>query len=59
MEKKLEIITDSLLDEYCQLVGEDVLNQYKKLVDSELSIDTFSFYTSVSAVFSLKIESVT
>ncbi|NBB22878.1 hypothetical protein GVN20_26210 [Runella sp. CRIBMP] len=56
MEKKFEILTDSLLDEYCQVVGADLLNQYEELKDSELSIDTFSFYTSVSAVFSSKIE---
>lgn len=56
MEKKFEILTDSLLDEYCRVVGADLLNQYEELKDSELSIDTFSFYTSVSAVFSSKIE---
>jgi len=31
-------------------------NNFKKLTDSELSVDNFSFYTSVSAVFSSKIE---
>ncbi len=56
MEKKFEILTDSLFDEYCQTVGTDLLNQYEELKDSELSIETFSFYTSVSAVFSSKIE---
>lgn len=52
----MKILTEAMLNEYCQLVGEDFLNQYLKLEESELSIDTFSFYTSVSAVFSSKIE---
>jgi Fic family protein len=56
MEKKFEIVTDLLLDAYCQIVGSDLLNQYEALKESELSIDNFSFYTSVSAVFSSKIE---
>lgn len=56
MEKKFKILTSSLFEEYCQLVAVDFLKQYEQLKDSELSIDTFSFYTSVSAVFSSKIE---
>jgi Fic family protein len=56
MEKKFEILTSSLLEEYNQLFEADFLKQYEKLTDSELSINTFSFYTSVSAVFSSKIE---
>jgi Fic family protein len=56
MERKFEILSSSLFDEYSQHVSADFLNQYRELRDSELSIDTFSFYTSVSAVFSSKIE---
>ena len=56
MGKNFEIISNTLLDEYCQIVGADFLKQYEEFKDSELSIDTFSFYTSVSAVFSSKIE---
>jgi Fic family protein len=56
MGRIFEILTDSLLAEYCQMVEVDFLKQYEGLIDSELSIDTFSFYTSVSAVFSSKIE---
>jgi Fic family protein len=56
MEHKLTILNDALLKEYCQEIGADFLYQYKQLQDSELSINTFSFYTSVSAVFSSKIE---
>ena len=56
MENKFEIVTDAMLSEYCQQVKSDFLNQYQKLEESELSMDTFNFYTSVSAVFSSKIE---
>ncbi len=56
MPLQFEILSDSLLEEYCQKVSIDLLNNFELLQDSELSIDTFSFYTSVSAVFSSKIE---
>ncbi len=56
MNKKLEILNDELLTEYCKLVDNNTLNTYKLLKESELTIDNFSFYTSVSAVFSSKIE---
>jgi Fic family protein len=51
-----KILKNTLFEKYCKTVSEDFLNQYKELKESELSIDTFSFYTSVSAVFSSKIE---
>lgn len=53
---KFEILPVSLLEAYCERVPEGVLKAYETLEESELSIDTFSFYTSVSAVFSSKIE---
>jgi len=56
MENKFNILTDAPFEAYCQDIKADLLNQYQQLYDSELSIDTFSFYTSVSAVFSSKIE---
>jgi Fic family protein len=56
MQKNLKILTDTLLNEYCLQIGEEQLSQYQQLQDSELSIEAFSFYTSVSAVFSSKIE---
>ena len=56
MENKFNVLTDSFLEQYCGEVKDKFLKQYQKLEDSELSIDTFSFYTSVSAVFSSKIE---
>lgn len=55
-QRKFEILPTALLDEYCERITESDLKQYSQLKESELSIDTFSFYTSVSAVFSSKIE---
>jgi Fic family protein len=52
----LHIIPAGLLEQYCLQVNDAIQNNFRNLHDSELSIDTFSFYTSVSAVFSSKIE---
>lgn len=51
-----KIFPTELLNEYCSQVDDLLLKKYEQLKESELSIDTFSFYTSVSAVFSSKIE---
>lgn len=56
MFEKLKIIPINLLDEYCRLVSRDLQASFDKLKDAEISTDTFSFYTSVSSVFSSKIE---
>lgn len=57
MEKtQFEILSTELLEKYCQSISDIFLQKYQRLEESELSIDTFSFYTSVSAVFSSKIE---
>lgn len=50
------ILPDVLLAPYQAAVAEASLAQYAALEESELSMDTFSFYTSVSAVYSSKIE---
>lgn len=55
-EMKFEILRTELLEKYCENITDTFLKKYQKLEESELSIDTFSFYTSVSAVFSSKIE---
>jgi len=55
-ETTFEILPSELLEKYCENVTDIFLKKYQQLEDSELSIDTFSFYTSVSAVFSSKIE---
>lgn len=52
----LEIIPVDLLDKYCQLVPPGLRASFDALQDAEISTDTFSFYTSVSSVFSSKIE---
>lgn len=56
MNLKLNIISTNLLEQYCSQVDDNVQQYFDELKDSQLSIDTFSFYTSVSAVFSSKIE---
>ena len=53
---KFQILPIDLLQEYFKQFDDSVIQKFDSLVDSELSIDTFSFYTSVSAVFSSKIE---
>jgi Fic family protein len=52
----LHIISKDLLETYSLQVNDIVEKEFEKFHDSELSIETFSFYTSVSAVFSSKIE---
>ncbi|MBK7871296.1 MAG: Fic family protein [Saprospiraceae bacterium] len=52
----LQILPTTLLIEYGQAISEADLEHYKSLQESELSQDSFSFYTSVAAVFSSKIE---
>ncbi|MEP6950965.1 MAG: Fic family protein, partial [Ginsengibacter sp.] len=51
-----EILPTGLMDAYRDSIAETYLKSFEQLEESELSIDTFSFYTSVSAVFSSKIE---
>ena len=53
---QLEIVSVKLLDEYNQKVSKTLQHDFEKLADSELSIDAFSFYTSVASVYSSKIE---
>jgi len=59
----LQIIPTDLLEQYCSQLDNSVQKIFESLHDSDLSlpagkagIDAFSFYTSVSAVFSSKIE---
>lgn len=55
-ETAFKILPLVLLEEYCKQVGSSLLTDFKNLKESDLSVDNFSFYTSVSAVFSSKIE---
>jgi Fic family protein len=56
MIEHLKVIPVNLLDGYRQQVGIDSQTIFDDLKDAEISTDTFSFYTSVSSVFSSKIE---
>jgi len=53
---QFEILPVKLLNTYLQQISNSVSDAFDALRESELSADTFSFYTSVSAVFSSKIE---
>ncbi|WP_316785320.1 Fic family protein [Pedobacter frigiditerrae] len=52
----LQILPTTLLSDYLNQLNEDLENKFNKLKNSELDVANFSFYTSVSAVFSSKIE---
>lgn len=52
----LQILSKDLLPAFCEAVPEAQLRRYEDLQDSELSVEAFSFYTSVAAVYSSKIE---
>jgi Fic family protein len=56
MDTAFKIVPTDLLESYCSSINPTLNEAFEKLHDSELSMDTFSFYTSVSAVFSSKIE---
>ena len=56
MKEKLKIIPINLLGEYHHQVNKDLDSLFNDLKDAEISTDSFSFYTSVSSVFSSKIE---
>jgi len=53
---EFHILPTSLLAQYRVAVATAGLERYAALQESELSVDAFSFYTSVSAVYSSKIE---
>ncbi len=53
---KLKILPAKLLEEYLKQVPSNLKANFDGLEDAEISSDTFSFYTSVSSVFSSKIE---
>lgn len=56
MENQLLIIPSDLLPAYLEQVPKGIHEAFEALHDAEISTDTFSFYTSVSSVFSSKIE---
>lgn len=56
MAHSFQLLSNTLLENFCKQISAKYLMSYALLEEGELSIDTFSFYTSVSAVFSSKIE---
>ena len=56
MQIKLQIIPTELLEQYCKQVDKKLANKFDNLKDAEISTRTFSFYTSVSAIASSRIE---
>lgn len=56
MKKKLQIIPTDLLEIYVEQVPKTLQSSFDNLEDAEISNDTFSFYVSVSSVYSSKIE---
>ena len=56
MNSALKIIPTSHLNDYLKQVPNDLKANFDALKDAEISTDSFSFYTSVSSVFSSKIE---
>lgn len=56
MTPSLTIIPAELLPTYLKEIPRGLQEAFAALQDAELSTDTFSFYTSVSSVFSSKIE---
>ena len=56
MKKKLQILPTDLLDTYFKQVPKTLQITFEALEDAEISTDTFSFYVSVSSVYSSKIE---
>lgn len=56
MDKQFLILSDDLLSEYLEKVPKGLNHTFEGLKDAEISTDSFSFYTSVSSVYSSKIE---
>jgi len=57
MINELKVIPIDLLEKYRHTINSSELSdKFGKLVDADISTDTFSFYTSVASVYSSKIE---
>ncbi len=57
MKLPLQVLSDQLLPTFLQEVGNGLAGAFANLEEAEISTDSFSFYTSVAAVYSSKIES--
>jgi len=56
MNLPLQIIPTTLQEQYNSQVSDSLQTEFDKLQDAEISTDSFSFYTSVSAIASSRIE---
>lgn len=56
LKNRLQIIPVDLLSAYLERMSSGLQAVFEDLQEAEISTDTFSFYTSVSSVFSSKIE---
>lgn len=56
MKQKLKIIPTDYLKQYLSKVNKGLASAFAKLKDAEISTKSFSFYTSVSAIASSRIE---
>ncbi|MCH7401147.1 Fic family protein [Belliella kenyensis] len=56
MNKQLLILSNDLISEYLEKAPQGLNLAFEALKDAEISTDSFSFYTSVSSVYSSKIE---
>ena len=56
MSHELQILSKTLLEDFQKNVPDNLSVTFENLTDAEISTDSFSFYTSVSSVFSSKIE---
>lgn len=56
MKENLQIISIDILDSYLEQIPAALESAYDSLEDAEISTDSFSFYVSVSSVYSSKIE---
>lgn len=56
MKIKLQIIPTELLEQYCKQVDKKLSDKFENLKDAEISTKTFSFYISVSAIASSRME---
>lgn len=56
MSNELQIISKTLLEDFQKNIPDNLSIAFENLTDAEISTDSFSFYRSVSSVFSSKIE---
>jgi hypothetical protein len=56
VKENLQIISIDLISAYLKHIPKTLQSTFNLLEDAEISTETFSFYVSVSSVFSSKIE---